>query len=157
MIAKVYLKPGRDKPIRGRNPWIFSQAIQRTEPADLEPGALVGIFDSSGERLGFGYYHPATTIAVRVLDWGKRPPNIEDLIARRFENAAELRRRLISSDTNCYRLINGDGDGLSGLVVDSYAKVVVLQILTAGMDRLKDLIREHGKWTEPIAAAPVLA
>jgi 23S rRNA (cytosine1962-C5)-methyltransferase len=152
VIAKVYLKPGRDKPIRGRNPWIFSQAIQRTEPADLEPGALVEIFDSAGEKLGFGYYHPATTIAVRVLDWGEQPAAMEAFIARRFENAAELRRRLITRDTNCYRLINGDGDGLSGLVVDRYAEVVVLQILTAGMDRLKDLIvAEIQRWLKPSA------
>ncbi|MGH7838003.1 MAG: class I SAM-dependent rRNA methyltransferase, partial [Candidatus Binataceae bacterium] len=85
----------------------------------------------------FGYYNPRTTIAIRMLafDHAVSPAAI---VAHRFAQALAHRRRIIPADTNCYRLINGDGDGLSGVVADRYDDVVVLQLLTAGADRLRD-------------------
>ncbi|HEY2665127.1 MAG TPA: class I SAM-dependent rRNA methyltransferase, partial [Candidatus Binataceae bacterium] len=135
--GRVVLKQARDRPLRGGNPWIFSQAIDRVEPSRLPRGSPVRIVDWAGESLGYGYYNPATTIAVRVLAWGDRVAP-EELIPHRIAQAIALRRRVIGSDTNCYRLIHGDGDGLSGLVVDRYADILVIQILTAGMDLIRD-------------------
>jgi len=59
-------------------------------------------------------------------------------VAARLADAIEMRRRIMPQDTNCCRLVNGDGDGLSGLVVDRYADALVVQFLTAGMERLRD-------------------
>jgi 23S rRNA (cytosine1962-C5)-methyltransferase len=137
--ARVILKPGREGPVRGRNPWIFSHAIERTEPSPLEPGSPVSVVDQRGAPLGVGYYHPRTTIAVRLLSF-ENQGDLSEIVAQRLRQATELRAHLVSSDSTCYRLINGDGDGLSGLVVDRYGEVVVLQILTAGMERLRSLI-----------------
>ena len=86
-----------------------------------------------------GYCNPATTIAIRMLAWGEAPA-IEDLVSRRIKSALELRRRFIRDDTNSYRLVNGDGDGLSGVVVDRFGDVLVVQILTAGADRMRATI-----------------
>jgi 23S rRNA (cytosine1962-C5)-methyltransferase len=138
-LARVTIKRGREGPVRGGNPWIFSQAIDRIEPASAEAGALVSVHDASGALLGMGYCNAATTIAVRMIAWGETPA-IGDLIARRVKSALELRRRFIGSDTNAYRLVNGDGDGLSGVVVDRFADVVVVQLLTAGADRMRETI-----------------
>jgi 23S rRNA (cytosine1962-C5)-methyltransferase len=135
----VTLKRGRDGPVRGGNPWIFSQAIERIEPAAPEAGSLVTVHDASGELLGMGYYNPATTIAVRMLAWGEAPA-IEDLVARRIRGALDLRRRFIRGDSNAYRLVNGEGDGLAGVVVDRFGDVLVVQILTAGADRMRATI-----------------
>jgi 23S rRNA (cytosine1962-C5)-methyltransferase len=140
-VGCVVLRKGRDGPLRGGNPWIFSRAIDRVEPSGLQPGSPVRICDSANEALGYGCYNPTTTIAVRVLGWGDRIAP-EELIPRRIAEAIELRRRITPPDTNCYRLINGDGDGLSGLVVDRYAGVLVVQILTAGMDLMRDEVVE---------------
>jgi 23S rRNA (cytosine1962-C5)-methyltransferase len=136
-LPRIILKKGRDGPVRGMNPWIFSQAIERVEPAPLEPGSAVDVRDSRGELLGAGYYHPATTIAVRMLVFGATT-DLSAVIAARIADAIELRRRVVGADSNCYRLINGDGDGLSGLVVDHYADVLVVQFLTFGMERMRD-------------------
>src|SRR6516225_3337868 len=116
IAGRVVLKKDRDGPVRGGNPWVFSQAIARVEPADLAAGDGVEVFDIARERLGFGYFNPATTIALRMLEFGDRiePAHI---VHYRIRQAFDLRHRIISSDTNCYRLINGDGDGLSGVVV----------------------------------------
>ena len=122
-------KKGRDGPVRGMNPWIFSQAIERTEPATLatrRAGRSQG--SHRGDLLGVGYYHPATTIAVRMLSFGAQT-DFATIIASRIDQALTLRRRVVAADTTCMRLINGDGDGLSGLVVDRYADVLVMQVL----------------------------
>ncbi|SRR5579875_3151770 len=140
-LPRVVLKKGREGPVHGMNPWIFSRAIERVEGAPLEPGAAVEVRDSAGGLLGAGYYHPATTIAVRMLSFGAQT-DLCAVIAARLADAIELRRHIVPDDSNCCRLINGDGDGLSGLVVDRYADVLVVQFLTAGMERMReDVVR----------------
>jgi 23S rRNA (cytosine1962-C5)-methyltransferase len=138
-LTRVVLKRGREGPVRGGNPWIFSQAIERIEPPSPEAGALVTVHDGSGALLGMGYCNPATTIALRMIAWGEAPA-IEELITRRLKGALEMRRRFVRDDTNAYRLFNGDGDGLSGVVVDRFGEVLVVQILTAGADRMRATI-----------------
>jgi 23S rRNA (cytosine1962-C5)-methyltransferase len=140
-LARIILKRGREGPVRGGNPWIFSQAIARIEPPTIEAGAIVAVHDGAGTLLGTGYYNPATTIAVRMLAWGETPP-IDELVARRLRGALELRRKFVRADTDSYRLVNGDGDGLSGVVVDRFGDVLVMQLLTAGADRMRETIVE---------------
>jgi 23S rRNA (cytosine1962-C5)-methyltransferase len=137
--GRVVLKNGRDGPVRGGNPWIFSQAIARVEPANLAAGDGIEVFDIAGDRLGFGYFNPDTTIAVRMLAFGDGI-EAQHVVHYRISAALDLRRRIIASDTNCYRLVNGDGDGLSGVVIDCYCDVLVLQLLTAGADRMRSEI-----------------
>src|SRR5260370_36470694 len=157
VIARAILKRGREGPVRGGNPWIFSQAIERIEPASVEAGRLVSVHDASGALIGMGYCNPATTIAIRMIAWGETPA-IDELVARRLKSALALRRRFIRDDTDAYRLVNGDGDGLSGVVVDRFGDLLVVQILTAGADRmhgpLVDFLKQlipHGAvydWTQ---------
>ena len=139
IAGRIFLKPGRDGPVRGGNPWIFSQAIARVEPAAPQAGDWVEVLDAGGDPLGIGYFNPATTIAVRMLsfDAALKPGEI---VRHRIRRALELRQRVIRGDTDCYRLVNGDGDGLSGVVVDRYGGVLVVQLLTAGADRMRDEI-----------------
>jgi len=137
--GRIVLKPGRNGPVRGGNPWIFSQAIARFEPSDLAAGDGVEIHDADGDALGFGYYNPRTTIAVRVIAFD-RTVAPEAIVGHRLDAAIALRGKFITTDTNCYRLINGDGDGLSGVVVDRYGDALVMQLLTAGAERMRDEI-----------------
>lgn len=149
--GRVFLKRGRDGPVRGGNPWIFSQAIERVEPAALEPGARVWVTEAGGATLGHGYYNPATTIAVRMLALGGEPAP-EAIVRWRLERALELRRRVIGPGTDCYRLVNGDGDGLSGVVVDRYGDIAVVQLLTAGAERMRaEIAAELGRMLAPRA------
>jgi len=136
MAGRIYLKAGRDGPVRGGNPWIFSQAIGRVEPASMQAGDCVQVLDAGGDAVGIGYYNPATTIAVRMLsfDAALKP---DAIIRHRITRALALRGRVIGGDTDCYRLVNGDGDGLSGVIVDRYGSVLVMQLLTVGADRMR--------------------
>jgi 23S rRNA (cytosine1962-C5)-methyltransferase len=140
--GRVFLKKGREGPVRGGNPWVFSQAIDRVEPAAIEPGARVWILDNAGATLGHGYYNPATTIAVRMLALGGEPGPAE-IVRWRLERALKLRAWVIGPGTDCCRMLNGDGDGLSGVVVDRYGETAVVQLLTAGAARMREEIVGH--------------
>jgi 23S rRNA (cytosine1962-C5)-methyltransferase len=153
ITGRIFLKPGRDGPVRGGNPWIFSQAIAKVEPAALSAGDWVQVLDAGGDAVGVGYYNPATTIAVRMVAFDAALPPAQ-IIRHRIERAIALRQRVIHSDTDCYRMINGDGDGLSGVVVDRYGSVLVVQLLTAGADRMRgDIVAALRELATPLAAS----
>jgi len=135
---EVHLKPGKDRPVRFGHPWIFSGAIRDLD-SEAEPGMLVRVRSAEGELLGVGYLNPRCAIAVRMLTRGDE--QIDGAFVRgRVENAARLRQTVVPDDTSAYRLINGEGDGLPGFVVDRYGDLLVLQVLTAGAERLKPLL-----------------
>ena len=136
-LARVTLKRGREGPVAGRES-LDSLAGDRSDRAGhrRRPARWSRVHDAASALIGMGYCNPATTIAIRMLAWGEAPA-IEELIARRLKGALELRRRFVGEDTNAYRLVNGDGDGLWGVVVDRFGDVTVVQILTAGADRMR--------------------
>ena len=125
--------------LRG-HPWNFSGAIEKIE-AGSEPGPVTDVLDSRGQWLARGLYSPNSQIRVRLLTW-KEEEIDKAFFARRFSRAAALRDRYLASSTNAYRLVNGEGDFLPGLVVDRYGDFLVCQFFTEGMDRLKGLVVE---------------
>lgn len=130
---RVVLKPGRDFSVRAGHPWVFSGAIARTED-DGAPGCAVEVRAADGRVLGWGTWNPATSIAVRMMTRGPRPIDAS-LIRERIARAVAL--RALVPGTNALRLVNGEGDGVPGLVVDRYADFAVCQFLTAGADAAK--------------------
>ena len=99
---------------------MVSMALYGSALTAAAAGAMVEVRDSGGDLLGVGYYNPATTIAVRMLWWGEAL-ELPAIIARRLNGAIALRKSFVGADTNAYRLVNGEGDGLSGVVIDRYA------------------------------------
>jgi 23S rRNA (cytosine1962-C5)-methyltransferase len=136
---RVILKPGRDKALRNRHPWIFSGAIA-SFPI-FENGEVLPVYSDAGGFLAKAYFHNENSISGRVLSFTDQP--IEKAIERRMIEAIALRESLFDREqTNCYRLINAEGDGLPGLIVDIYEEYAVMQINTHGMERLKSFIVE---------------
>lgn len=141
-MITVKLKPGREGPVRAGHPWIFSGAINTVE-GESSVGELARVVAADGNFIGIGYYNPnpRCSIAVRMLT--RRETAIDtDFIRRRLEAALTLRQTLIRPDTTAFRLVNGEGDFLPGLVVDIYSQFAVCQYLTAGAERLKPQIVE---------------
>lgn len=135
----VVLKPGRDKAVKNRHHWIFSGAIHRLP--EFEDGAILPVQSSSGQLLGHGYFNRRSSITGRMLSFGDEPPGVA--IRRSLEEALALRRRFFDPRvTNAMRLVNAEGDSLPGLVADVYDDVLVLQVATLGMEKLKPLIVE---------------
>ncbi len=136
----VHLRSGKDHPVRLGHPWIFSGAIRDLDPT-TEPGTIVRVVAADGTVLGMGYANPRCDIAVRMLTRGDEA--IDDVFVRhRVGTAAALRASVVDVQTSAYRLINGEGDGLPGVLVDRYGDVLVMQCLTAGAERLKPSLVE---------------
>lgn len=133
-MHKIVLKPGKEKALQRKHPWIFSGAISDTGGA--QDGELVSVASQQNVILGYGHYQARGSISVRILSFGSEPLPF-DFWSERFQNALNLRRKLnlIRSDNQIFRLIHGEGDGLSGLVIDIYGKNAVVQPHTSGMIR----------------------
>ena len=137
----VILKPGRDKSVRHRHPWIFSGAIGGIAGSDPEPGEIVRVQAADGSILAHGYFNAKSRITVRLLDWQK-DARIDADWWRASITAAATRRATLGTTTqsNAYRLVYAEADGLPGLIVDRHANFLVVQILTAGMERVREVI-----------------
>jgi 23S rRNA (cytosine1962-C5)-methyltransferase len=138
-MAIVTLHAKRDRATRRRHPWVFATSIDAVT-GDPGPGDVVDVVDAGGAFLGRGYYNGHSRIRVRVLAWDERPIDAEFWHAR--VDAAVRRRQSLAdrADTNAYRLVHAEADGLPGLVVDRYHEVVVVQFLTAGVERARESI-----------------
>lgn len=138
--ALLHLKKGREKPVLNRHPWIFSGAIQQVQ-GNPEPGDLVDIVSHKGEWLGRSYYNPHSQIRARILSWDDNQPIDRTFWQGKIEQAVNGRNRLqLEPATTAYRLINAESDGLPGLVVDKYGDYLVIQCLTMGIDRQKEML-----------------
>jgi 23S rRNA (cytosine1962-C5)-methyltransferase len=143
----ITLKPGREKPVQQRHPWLFSGAIQRTD-GRFQPGDLVTIVSHDGRYLATAYANPHSQIRARILTWDADEALGPDFWRSRIRRAIAGRQALaLEPATTAYRLINAEADGLPGLIVDKYGDYLVLQCLTLGIDRRKtrlaDLLAEE--------------
>jgi 23S rRNA (cytosine1962-C5)-methyltransferase len=136
-FPKIILRKGREKPVLRGHPWVFSGAVEKLE-GDVSPGDIGEVYSKDGQFLGRGHLNPNSQIIVRLLTQKAEELNI-DFFGERIFKAAILREKRLRDRTNAYRLVNGEGDFLPGLIIDCYGETFVLQCLTAGMDRLKDM------------------
>ncbi|MDO9350798.1 MAG: class I SAM-dependent rRNA methyltransferase [Deltaproteobacteria bacterium] len=136
-FSKIILKKGKEKPILRGHPWVFSGAVARAE-GDLSPGEIGEVYSGDGKFLGMGQFNPRSQIILRLLT--RRREVLDSSFFRgRLLQADALREKELRAKTNGYRAINAEGDFLPGLIVDRYGEILVLQCLTAGMERLKGL------------------
>ena len=131
MMKQIYLKRGKDESLRRFHPWVFSGAIQRVDDG-LEEGDVVRVVTTDGEPLATGHFQLGS-IAVRVLTFTDADID-EQFWASRLLSALHVREALgLGSDTNCYRLVHGEGDLLPGLIIDVYGQTAVMQAHSIGM------------------------
>lgn len=136
------LKPREERRLRAGHLWIYSNEIDTaaTPIKGLEAGTLCRIADARGKALGLGYVNPGSLLCVRMLTSRADAVIDTNWLLRRLGSALRLRQQLY--DAPYYRLVFGEGDGLPGLVVDRYGDVLVVQLGTAGMERLKPAVLE---------------
>ena len=141
-MDKVILKPRREESLLRYHPWVFSGAIAQVigHPAE---GDLVAVQSADGQILACGHYQIGS-ISVRILSFDE-DPTLPDFWYKMLLRAYRLREAYGltgSAQTNCYRLVHGEGDGLPGLIVDYYDGVCVLQAHSVGMFRAKNAIAD---------------
>ncbi|MBX3051783.1 MAG: class I SAM-dependent rRNA methyltransferase [Caldilineaceae bacterium] len=142
MADIVVLKPGREKPVINRHPWIFSGGI-RALPVGAANGSIVDVHSHDGRWLAAGYLNRESQIQVRLLTW-KPGEAINDSFWQGRLAAAIARRQTLADSpaTTAYRLVNGENDYLPGLLVDRYDRWLVLQAGTLGIDLRKQKIAQ---------------
>ncbi|MGB8953265.1 MAG: class I SAM-dependent rRNA methyltransferase [Candidatus Aminicenantales bacterium] len=134
----VILQKGKDKAIKNRHHWIFSGAVKFLP--EFENGSLLPVMSADGEFLGTAYFNLRCSIIGRMVSFDSTPPL--EALQKNLEKSIALRRNFFETTTNAYRLVNGEGDRLPGLILDQYKDVLVLQISTLGMEKLKPFLTD---------------
>ncbi len=154
----LILKPGREKSLLRRHPWVFSGAVERVD-GDPAPGGTVDLLSSKGDFLARAAFSPISQIRARVWTFDPAEHVDAEFFRRRIHNAIEMRKMLglISFGPNppsppfpsreggnggLGRLIHAESDGLPGLIVDRYAEVLVAQFLSAGAEYWKETLAD---------------
>jgi len=119
-----------EKIIRQGHPWVFDQSIVEQSHRGV-PAELAVIFDSKRKFLAIGLYDPTSPIRVRILQKGKPAPIDSTWFQEKIKIAIALREPLKKKNTNGYRLVHGENDGLPGLVIDRYAETLVIKLYTS--------------------------
>jgi 23S rRNA (cytosine1962-C5)-methyltransferase len=133
-MPTLILKPGREKSLKRRHPWVFSGAVARIEGSP-QSGDTVDVRSADGALLAVAAYSPQSQISARVWDWSSRVID-HRFFKERIAVAARSRASLLASGvTNAVRLVHGESDGLPGIIADLYDDTVVVQLLSAGAER----------------------
>lgn len=138
--SRIILKSGKDQSLMRYHPWVFSGAIKKIH-GDPEEGELVDVYNNRDEFLAFGHFQKSS-IAVRILSFNEKDRDT-DLWSERIRQAWELRKEIGlagSADTNVFRWVNAEGDGLPGLIIDFYNGTAVTQMHSVGMYLEKEKI-----------------
>jgi len=139
---KIVLKSGKDQSARRFHPWIFSGAIKKIYGNPAE-GDIVDVYDNKDIFLATGHYQPGS-IAVRILSFENLNPDA-GFFRKKIEAAINFRKSIGLMDnplTNVFRLVNAEGDGLPGLIIDYYNGVAVMQTHSVGFYRIRNEISE---------------
>ena len=137
-MSKLILRSGREKALKRRHPWIFSGAVSRVEGTPGS-GDTVEVYSHSGEFCAVAAYSPHSQIRARVWDWRDRPVDA-DFFAGQVRRALDARPSPLAHESDAYRLINAEADGLPGVVADRYGDTIVLQLNSAGAERWREAI-----------------
>jgi len=132
----IRVKPREGKRARAGAPWLFSNEIEMAK--QLAPGSVVNVLGDDGQPFGTGFFNPKSLIAVRLVDRVVDIAVDESFFVARLARALAIRDTLFP--TPYYRLVHAEGDGLPGLTIDRFADTVTVQITTAGMEAVKDVI-----------------
>lgn len=141
-MTNIFLKPKKEESIQRFHPWVFSGAIAKI-CGNLQEGDLVRVLDCNGSFLAVGHYQIGS-IAVRILSF--KDENIDKNFFKQKINTAYLMRKNLEivdyQHNNTYRLIHGEGDNLSGLVVDIYGSTAILQAHSVGFHNVRQILAE---------------
>ncbi len=139
-MYEVKIKKKREKSLLRRHPWVFTSAIESVIGTP-KSGETVRIISNRGEFLGYGAYSPNSKIRIRVWSWVEKEPVTIQFFTTRLSQAISYRDNLHSKNiSNAIRLVNAESDGLPGLVVDRYGNTLVMQLLSAGAERWRELL-----------------
>lgn len=138
-MVDIILKKTKEKAVLQRHPWVFSGALAQVK-GKPQNGDVVKVLDADADFLAYGYYNDQSRVAVRLLDWDENATIDEQWWKAKIEAAIKAREHLQNNDTTTCRLIFSEADYLPGLIVDRFGDYLALQILTSGIEQVKETI-----------------
>ncbi len=137
-MNEIILKKGKEKAVLQRHPWVFSGAVEKVD-GKPENGEIVRTIDSKGNFLAYGFYNNQSRVVLRLLEWDDAVFIDENWWRKRIQTAVNNRKTVLNDTTNTCRLIFSEADFLPGLIVDKYEDHLSVQILTSGMEKVKEI------------------
>lgn len=135
----IRLRMGKRGILKAGHPWIYKGQIREVNRS-VKPGDIITVLKADGSFIGRGYYNPKSDISIRLLSFKDEVVD-KRFFEERIRMAAEKRRALLKT-TNAYRAVFSEADGLPGLILDIYNDTAVFQVLTLGMERVKETVIE---------------
>ncbi|MBK7105386.1 MAG: class I SAM-dependent methyltransferase [Ignavibacteriae bacterium] len=143
-MIKVILKPAREKSLLRKHPWVFSGAIEKVL-GNPQNGETVEVFSSKNIWLGRGAFSIQSQIRVRIWTFDESENIDITFFEKRIKSAIDLRKSIIEKNSNSFRILNSESDGIPGLIFDKYNEFLVCQFLSAGAEFWKSQIIEAVK------------
>lgn len=139
-FTKVYITPKGEKHIKSGHPWVFGEEITEVN-GDYQNGDIVDVYTQKDRFLGSGYINDNSKIRVRIISRNANDKFDDAFYERRVRYALDYRRTVMGDeDYKCCRLIFGEADSFPGLTVDRFNNIIVVQVLSLGIERVKDFI-----------------
>lgn len=136
---KIFLKKGKDIPLKAGHPWVFSGGIDKYEDMPGK-GDFINIYSAEKNFIGSGSFHPGNSIRIRIFSNIENCSYDKEFFAKRITSLNNLKLQFLPKGTDGYRLVHSDADMLPGLIIDVYGKHIVMQINTLAMENLKQHI-----------------
>lgn len=155
-FPKIYITPKGEKALRGGHPWVYSDEITDIDGA-VENGGLADVYSAKNRFLGTGFYNDNSKIRVRIISRNANDKFDRAFWGRRIRYALDYRRTVMAEDFRCCRLIFGEADSFPGFTVDRFGDVLVTQVLSLGIEKIKEMLYELltealNEMGEPISA-----
>lgn len=155
-FPKIYITPKGEKALRGGHPWVYSDEITDIDGA-VENGGLADVYSAKNRFLGTGFYNDNSKIRVRIISRNANDKFDRAFWGRRIRYALDYRRTVMAEDFRCCRLIFGEADCFPGFTVDRFGDVLVTQVLSLGIEKIKEMLYELltealNEMGEPISA-----
>lgn len=140
-FPKIYITPKGEKALRGGHPWVYSDEITDIDGA-VENGGLADVYSAKSRFLGTGFYNDNSKIRVRIISRNANDKFDRAFWGRRIRYALDYRRTVMAEDFRCCRLIFGEADCFPGFTVDRFGDVLVTQVLSLGIEKIKEMLYE---------------
>ncbi|MDE7398370.1 MAG: class I SAM-dependent rRNA methyltransferase [Oscillospiraceae bacterium] len=141
IFPKAIITHKGEKALRGGHPWVYSDEVSQVV-GDYENGDLMDVYSAKNRFLGTGFINDHSKIRVRVISRNANDKFDRAFYGRRIRYALEYRKTVMGEDFACCRLIFGEADSFPGFTVDRFGEILVTQVLSLGIERIKEMLYE---------------
>lgn len=139
IYSKAFITEKGENSVRAGHPWVYDTEITDIS-GDYENGGLIDVYSKKQRFLGTGFINDNSKIRIRIISRNSNDKFDRAFYTRRIRYALEYRKTVMAEDFSCCRLIFGEADTFPGLTVDRFGDILVTQVLSLGVEKIKDML-----------------